>query len=131
MRISSIMFLLAAVLSILGAVAHEVLGAPKVLAPLATSNLPPDVIWLHHFSWHVGTVAVLTMAALFVAATRSKHGQVLAIFATCMSAGFAILAIGLAILGDPVVWSTPAPYPWTIIAIFGGIGLVTYPKTTD
>ncbi len=131
MRISSIMFFLAAVLSVIGAVAHEVLGSPKVLAPLATSNLPSDVIWLHHFSWHVGTVAVLTMAGLFIAATRFEHGRLLAVFATFMSAGFAVLAIGLALFGDSVVWSTPAPYPWTIITILGVIGLIVYPKPTD
>ncbi len=131
MRISSIMFLLAALLSVIGAVAHEVLGGPKVLAPLAASNLPSDVIWLHHFSWHVGTVAVLTMAALFITATRSELGRVLAVFATLMSAGFAVLAIGLALFGDPVVWSTPGPYPWTIITVLGVVGLVMYPKTAD
>ena len=131
MRLSSIMYLLAAVLSVLGAVAHELLGAPKVLAPLATSNLPTDVIWLHHFTWHVGTVAVLIMAALFVTAIRAKPARLLAGFATSMSAGFAVLAIALAIFGDPVVWSTPAPYPWTIITILGVIGLATSPKVED
>lgn len=131
MRFSSIMFLIAAMLSVVGAIAHEVLGSPKVLAPLATTDLPPDVIWLHHFSWHVGTVAVLTMAALFIAAIRSKNGRVFALFATIMSAGFATLAIGLAVFGNSVLWTTPAPYPWTIIAVLGGIGLVVYPKPTE
>ena len=131
MRISSVMFLLAAALSVIGAVAHEVLGSPKVLAPLAESDLPSDVIWLHKFSWHVGTVAVLTMAALFFTANRSEHGRILAVFATMMSAGIAALAIGLAIYGDPVVWSTPAPYPWTIITVLGIVGLVTYSKAAD
>ena len=78
MRISPILFLLAATLSVLGAAAHEILGAPKVLAPLADSSLPQDVIWLHHFSWHVGTVAVLVMAALFLAATHARNGRTLA-----------------------------------------------------
>ena len=128
MRVSSILFLLAALLSVIGAAAHEIVGAPKVLAPLADTNLPLDVIWLHHFSWHVGTVAVLTMAALFVAASRVKAGRILAMFATLMSAGFAVLAIGLAVFGDPVVWTTPAPYPWTLIAVLGGIGIFLYPK---
>lgn len=131
MRISSIMFYLAAVLSVLGAIAHEVVGAPKVLAPLKETNLSADVIWLHHFSWHVGTVAVLTMAALFVVANHLKAGRVLALFATCMSAGFAVLAIGLALFGNPVVWNTPAPYPWTVIAVLGVIGLMTYPQAAE
>ena len=73
MRLSSIMYLLAASLSVLGAAAHELLGVPKVLAPLDASDLPKDVIWLQHFSWHVGTVATLTMAALFIAAHRGTN----------------------------------------------------------
>lgn len=126
MRTSSILYFIAAGLSVLGAAAHEIAGAPKVLAPLADSNLPQDVIWLHHFSWHVGTVAVLAMATLFVAATRDPSGRLMAMIATTMSLGFAILAIGLAVIGDPVVWSTPAPYPWTIIAGLGFVGVLMH-----
>nr|WP_070958804.1 hypothetical protein [Hyphomonas sp. Mor2] len=126
---STLLFWLAASLSLVGAAAHEILGAPKVLAPLSETNLPPDVIWLHHFSWHVGTVAVLVMAALFIAATRLKSGRLLAAFATAMSAGFAILAISLALFGDAVLWTTPAPYPWTVIALLGGLGIALYPKS--
>lgn len=128
MRISSIMYLLAAALSVLGVIAHELLGAPKVLAPLEATDLPKDVIWLHHFSWHVGTVATLIMAALFVTATRTASGRIFAIFATAMSFGFALLGIGLAVFGDPVVWTTPAPYPWTICAALGCIGIATHRK---
>lgn len=127
MRVSSVLFLLAAALSVFGALAHEILGAPKVLVPLADSGLPKDVIWLHHFSWHVGTVAVLTMAGLFVAASRTRAGRAFAIFATVMSAGFAVLGAGLALLGDAIVWTTPAPYPWAIIAALGFIGILAHP----
>lgn len=128
MRVSSILFLLAASLSVLGALAHEILGAPKVFAPLSDSGLPKDVIWLLIFSWHVGTVAVLSMAGLFVAASRATASRALAIFATAMSAGFAVLGIGLALLGDPIVWTTPALYPWTIIAVLGFIGISAHPS---
>lgn len=129
MRLSSILFSLAAILCLLGAVAHEFIGAPIVLGPLSETDLPLDVIWLHHFSWHVGTVAVLVMAALFIAAARSRDGRTLALFATAMSAGFAVLAIGLAVFGNPVVWTTPAPYPWTLIAILGGVGVWHGPRS--
>lgn len=128
MRLSSIMYLIAAFLSVLGAVAHELVGAPKVLGPLDATNLPKDVIWLHHFSWHVGTIATLTMAALFVTATRTASGRTFAIFATAMSVGFALLGISLAVFGDPVVWTTPAPYPWTICAALGCVGIARHGK---
>ena len=124
MRISSTSFLIAAALSVLGAIAHEIVGAPKVLGPLTQTNLPQDVIWLHHFSWHVGTISVLAMAALFILASRGTSGRAIGIIATVMSASFAALGIGLALFGDPVVLSTPAPYPWTIIAILGVVGIM-------
>ncbi|MEM9573575.1 MAG: hypothetical protein AAF996_19090 [Pseudomonadota bacterium] len=130
MTVSTILYSIAAVLSVLGAAAHEIFGAPKVLAPLAQSNLPPDVIWLHHFSWHVGTVAVLIMAALFLTAIRNTSGRTLAIFATLMSTGFALLGLGLAVFGNSVLWTTPAPYPWTIIAVLGWTGVVLHPRNT-
>ena len=53
----------------------------------------------------------------------------MAMIATAMSLGFAVLAIGLAVFGDSVVWTTPAPYPWTIIAGLGIIGVLMHPKS--
>jgi hypothetical protein len=121
--VPQILFLVAAALSAVGAVAHELLGAPKVLGPLKGSGLAPDVIWLHHFSWHVGTVAVAAMVLLFVLAALQPGSLMLAVVATAMSAGFAALGIGLAVFGNKALWRTPAPYPWALIALLGGIGL--------
>tara|TARA_R110002110_G_scaffold197509_2_gene407661 strand:- start:194 stop:589 length:396 start_codon:yes stop_codon:yes gene_type:complete len=122
-EISDILFHIAAGLSLLGVIAHEVAGSPKVLGPLKSSNLPDDVIWLHHFSWHVGSVAVLAMVSLFLFAAWQSSGFLFAAVATAMSAGFAALGIGLAIFGNEALWRTPAPYPWTIIAMLGGLGM--------
>ncbi len=129
MRISSLLYLTAATLSLLGAAAHEIVGAPMVLSPLADTNLPQNVIWLHHFSWHVGTAAVLGMAALFIMAMRHSAGRLFAMVATAMSAGFAVLAIGLASFGNAVLWTTPAPYPWTLVAIVGLLGVLLTPRS--
>jgi hypothetical protein len=43
--------------------------------------------------------------------------------ATAMSAGFAMLGIGLAVFGNRALWRTPAPYPWALVAMVGGLGL--------
>ena len=123
MSLSDILFLIAAGLSLLGAIAHEVAGAPKVLKPLEGSGLPKDVIWLHHFSWHVGTVAVLAMVAQFLLAIWHPAGDIFAIIATLTSAGFAVLGTTLASFGNKALWRTPAPYPWTLIAVLGGVGI--------
>ncbi len=121
--ISSWLFLAAAGLSTLGVVAHEVAGAPRVLGPLKHSGLAPEVIWLHHFSWHVGSVAVAAMIALFCLAAMQPQQLLLAGIATLMSSGFAALGIGLAIFGNRALWRTPAPYAWTLVALLGGLGL--------
>ena len=123
-EVSGILFLAAAGLSLLGFLAHEIAGAPKVLGPLRGSGLPDSVIWLHHFSWHVGSVAVLAMIALFLLAVWQPDGFAYAAVATAMSVGFAALGISLAIYGNRALWRTPAPYPWTLIAILGGVGLL-------
>ncbi len=120
---SDILFCIAAGLSLLGVIAHEFVGAPRVLKPLKTSGLPDSVIWLHHFSWHVGSVAVLAMTGLFLLAIWQSNGFLFAAVATAMSAGFAVLGILLAAFGNKALWQTPAPYPWALIAILGGIGL--------
>ncbi|MEM7280073.1 MAG: hypothetical protein AAF438_00380 [Pseudomonadota bacterium] len=130
MRRPGVLFLIAAAIAILAAIAHEVIGAPSVLTPLKKSDLPEGVVWLHHFSWHVGTVATLTMAALFLLAVWHPLGRVFALIATTMSVAFAILAVALATFGNPALWQSPAPYPWAVIALLGGVG-VWIDATTD
>ncbi|MEE4143529.1 MAG: hypothetical protein V2I26_01935 [Halieaceae bacterium] len=117
------MYWLAAILSLAGLVAHEALGAPMVLPPLLATDLPEDVIWLHHFSWHVGSIAVAAMIIMFVYAALKPGNITMAVIATGMSAGFAALAIGLAIVGSNVMWGTPAPFAWSLIAVIGSVGV--------
>ncbi|MEH6755899.1 MAG: hypothetical protein V7676_00135 [Parasphingorhabdus sp.] len=124
------LFYAAAVLCLLGLLAHELVGAPMVLEPLENAGIPADIVWLHHFSWHVGSVAVAAMIAMFVMAGRKREHLILAGFATAISSGFALLGIGLAIFGNSALWTTPAPYPWTLVAIIGCAGLAAARKTT-
>lgn len=130
MGMAEIFFIAAASLSCLGVIAHEILGAPKVLGPLRNSGLPENVVWLHHFSWHVGSVAVVAMVALFLIAAFSTDALVYGVVATGMSSGFAILAITLATFGNKALWRTPAPYPWTVIAVLGALG-IAFLQTTS
>lgn len=102
---------------------HELLGSAKVLDPLHQVALSADVVWLHHFSWHVGSISLVATAVMFVLAGRKTEHLVLATFGTAISTSFAILGICLAVFGDVALWNTPAPYPWTPIAALGGTGL--------
>ena len=116
-------FGIAAAVCIAAMLGHELLGGAKVLDPLHQVDLPADVVWLHHFSWHVGSVALIAMAAMFVLAALKPEHLILAVFATAISVGFAILGVSLAVFGDAALWSTPAPYPWTLAAAFGVAGI--------
>jgi len=117
-----LLYWLAAALSLAGLVAHEALGAPMVLPPLLATDLPENVIWLHHFSWHVGSIAVAAMIIMFVHAALKPGNVAMALIATAMSTGFAALGIGLAVYANDVMWATPAPYAWSVIAVVGGLG---------
>lgn len=122
-NVSDKLFIAAASLALIGVLAHEIVGAPIVLAPLSQSDLPNEVIWLHHFSWHVASVAALAIVALLLLAARRPDGFIFAAVATAMSVGFAAIGILLAVFGDHALWRTPAPYPWTVVAILGAAGL--------
>ncbi len=116
-------FRMAGGLCVLGVAAHEVLGAPMVLPPLSETALPDEVVWLHHFSWHVGSIAVIAMAYLYFHASQRPENVHSAVVATTMSLGFALLGPGLAILGNGALWGTPAPYLWAVVCIAGALGI--------
>jgi hypothetical protein len=113
----------AAIICFLTLLAHEVLGAPMVLKPLAESALDEEIILLHHFSWHVGSIAIIAMIFMYTYASLKQGNVVLAIIATAMSLGFALLGIGLAVYGSEVIWGTPAPYVWSLVTLVGAVGI--------
>ena len=117
------MYWFATLLSLAGLVAHEAIGAPMVLSPLVATELPENVIWLHHFSWHVGSIAVAAMIIMFAHAALKPGSIVMAVIATGMSSGFAALGIGLAVYASDAMWGTPAPYAWSVVAVVGGVGV--------
>lgn len=118
------LFRLAALACLGGVAAHELVGAPMVLPPLSEAGLPPEIIGLHRFSWHVGSVAVIAMAYLYGYASWRPGNAVMAAVATVMSFGFAALGIGLSIGSSEPLWGTPAPYVWTLVGILGAFGLL-------
>ncbi|MEP3451569.1 MAG: hypothetical protein ABJN65_01070 [Parasphingorhabdus sp.] len=103
---------------------HELKGSPLVLQPLMMSGLPKNVTGLLQFGWHVGTVQALGIGALFALAVWHPAGNVFAMVATIMSGAMGVIAIGLALFTNKALWSTPAPYPWNLIALMGLLGLL-------
>ena len=121
---------MAAIACIAVMLGHELLGRAKVLDALHQVALSADVVWLHHFSWHVGSISLVATAAMFVLGGRKTEHLILATFGTAISTGFAILGIFLAVFGEAALWNTPAPYPWAPIAVLGGTGLYFANKGT-
>lgn len=99
-----------------------------MLPPLAQAGLEDEVVWLHHFSWHVGSVAIVLMVGMYFYASVRPGNLALAVAATLMSIGFALLGIGMAVFGSDVLWGTPAPYVWSLIALLGLLGLWKSPE---
>ncbi|MBI1260467.1 MAG: hypothetical protein GC184_01965 [Rhizobiales bacterium] len=121
---AGLFFLMAAFISLLGLLAHEFLGAPLVLPPLEKAQLPANIIWLHHFSWHVGSIAIAALMALYIYPAFVPGNQAMAVIATAISLSFTLLGVTLAIWGNAALWKTPAPYIWAIVTIIGGTGLL-------
>lgn len=121
---------MAAIACIAVMLGHELLGSAKVLDLLHQVALSADVVWLHHFSWHVGSISLVATAAMFVLGGRKTEHLILATFGTAISTGFAILGICLTVFGDAALLNTPAPYPWAPIAVLGGPGLYFANKGT-
>lgn len=109
-------FSIACGLGLVGAVAHEALGTPMVLVPLEASELEPVIVGLLSFIWHVGTVATLAMTGLFWVAARDVGAIIVARVATTMAMGMAGIGLWLTLGSYPALWTTPAPYLWTLVS---------------
>jgi len=125
MELNQIFLWIALGFSFVGLLAHEFAGAPRVIPPLAQSGMPDTVKSLHGFSWHVGSIAVIAMIAMFGCAATLENQMPMAVIASAMSLGFTLLALGMGMSGHRGLWKTPAPYLWALVAIMGFGGVLT------
>jgi hypothetical protein len=94
-----------------------------VLTPSLGSGIDEDVIWLHNFSWHVGSVSAVAMTGMFLYSSVRPGNLALAVVATLMSIGQTAIGVGLAVFASSALWGTPAPYIWSIVSVLGVIGI--------
>ena len=84
-------YLLPAAIAALIAVIHFFAGGSAVARPLLRQNtLAPVVTLTHYFCWHMVTIMLVGLAFAFAYASASADGRVLAVFATVVSALFAV-----------------------------------------
>ena len=62
-----------------------------VLTPLLGSGIDKDVIWLHNFSWNVGSVTAVAMTGMFLYSSVRPGNLALAVVATLMSIGQTVI----------------------------------------
>ena len=120
---SNWLFRIAALICTFAFLAHEILGSPMVLTPLLGSGIDEEVIWLHNFSWHVGSVTAVAMTGMFLYSSVRPGNLALAVVATLMSIGQTVIGVGLAVFASSTLWGTPAPYIWSIVSVLGVIGI--------
>lgn len=124
---SKLLLAIAAILTLAILLAHVFLGGPMVVPPLlGTGDIPEEVRWLAYFNWHAGSVSLVVCASALGFATLRPRQLGIAIFAALILSGFAILGLGMASFGNPVLWGTPAPYAFGVIALIAWAGILTH-----
>lgn len=104
------------------ALVHVILGGPKVLDPLFASQLAEDVKWLAYFTWHDGTVALIVSGVGLIYSAVTSGQRMVGCFSAIMLTGFGLLGLGTALLGNPVIFETPAPYAFLPLGLAGLLG---------
>lgn len=101
----NIAFVAAGVIAVLGAAVHGIAGELLVVRKILSTTLPPTRFGgpamtkaMLHVTWHVTTVAFLTIGCALVLAGSVIHGEAaraLALFAAGGATGFAAVIVGL------------------------------------
>jgi hypothetical protein len=127
--------ILAGCLAVLGAGIHGLAGELLVVRKLSSAMLPPSRFGgpgatrrMIHVTWHMTTIAFLTVGCALLAAGAALHGDTrrgLGVLAAGASTGFAALAVGMG-AGAPgfprALVRHPAPAMLTATAALAWIG---------
>jgi hypothetical protein len=98
-------------LGILAAAVHGVAGEVLVVRKLSVGTLPSTRFGgpgmtraMIHVTWHMTTIAFLTVGSALLLSGSVLHGDVargIGLVAACASTGFAALAVGLGVATQP------------------------------
>ena len=120
------LFLSACARSGLGFLGHAFGSGKLFVRPLLDDpTLSPRVKWLAYCSWHAVSVLLLGFAIAFGYVATYRESLGIAVFATAMSAAFALVVFSVAIRDDGVMFRLPALYLFSLIALLGLTGVVT------
>jgi hypothetical protein len=103
---------------------HTFVGGIYVVRPLlAIEGLTRASRWLNYYCWHMTTLTLIVMAAMFAFAGFDPSARGFGALFTAMAAAFSVLCIAVAIKGGVRPWRFPATGLFAAIAAAGLWGL--------
>jgi hypothetical protein len=92
-------FAVAAVIGAAGFVIHAFYGSAKLVRPFLALNMPRTIKWLFYLCFHIVSLLILTMTAVFWWAATDYHGHPAAAVLAGVALGSALLSLYVAIRG--------------------------------
>lgn len=103
---------------------HLLLGGREIVRPfLAVERMPGIARYTMYYCWHLVTITLAGMALAFVMAAQPGGARVLAIFATCGAASFALLNVAMNLRLGLSFARHPQGFLFMPVAAFGAAGL--------
>jgi hypothetical protein len=116
-------FAAASVVALVTFAVHTVVGGIYVVRPLhAVEGLTRASRWLSYYCWHMTTVTLLAMAAMFAYAAWQPEARAFGVLFTVLAAVFSLLCVGVAIKGGVRPYRFPATSLFAVIAATGAWG---------
>ena len=108
-------FAVACAIGVLGFGVHAIWGAMKLVRPFLRLQTNPWIKWLFYLCFHVVSLLIATMAAVFGWAAVDYHGHPAAAVLGAMAFGCALLALYVMIRGRLSPWRM-VPF-WLFLAM--------------
>lgn len=116
---------IAALASLVGCLAHVLVGGYFVMRPLlASPDVPRTARFTLHFVWHMVTLTLIAMAAGFAYAAYEPDAGLLATMMTMLAAAFAFLNVGIIATRKLSPLYMPQWLIFAAIATLGFVGLM-------
>ena len=116
-------FAVAGVIAGITFLVHTFIGQIYVVRPLlAVDNLSPASRWLNFYCWHMVTILLAAMCAMFFYAAVALDARPLGIRLTVLAATFSLLCVAVALKGRVPPLRFPATSLFAAAALAGAWG---------
>lgn len=119
-------FAAASLLALVTFAVHTFVGGIYVVRPLlAVEGLTRASRWLNYYCWHMTTLTLVVMAAMFAYSAFEPTARGFAVLFTAMASAFSLLCIAVAVKGGVRPWRFPATSLFAAVTAAGLWGLAT------